>query len=99
MSTTNELFLHHFSLRAIEKFALESLFDFWITTRDRVADDHTIRRGREMFAFVTMENVDAELLEHRRHRRIDVQIRASHLVAARLKHARQGGHRRSTNAD
>jgi hypothetical protein len=99
VSPANELFLHDFGLRAIEKFAFECFFDFRIATRNRVADDHTIGRGREMFAFVTVEDVDAELFEHRRHRRIDVQVRAGHVMAARLKHAGQRSHRCSANAD
>ena len=77
----------------------ESFLYFRITTRDSVADDDAIGRGREVFAFVAVRDVDAELFEHRGHRRIDVQVRSGYVMAARLKHAGQRSHRCSANAD
>ena len=88
----NKLFFHDFRLRSIEKFAPECFFDFGIAARDRIADDHAVRRGREMFALESLRDVDAERLKHRRHRRIDVLIRSGNVMAARLKHTGERSH-------
>src|ERR1041384_7367072 len=98
MTSANEFFLHNFRLRTVEEFPPQSFFDFRVTTRNRIANNDTVRRGREMFAFVSVGDVDAQFLEHRRHWWIDVQIGTSNVMPARLKHAGQRSHRGSANS-
>src|ERR1043165_741608 len=99
MTSANELFLHDFRLRAIEQLATERFLHFGITARDCVADDHAVRRRREILASKSLCDVDAELLQHRRHRWIDILIRSSDVMPASLKHPGEGSHRGAADAD
>src|SRR6185503_2485580 len=99
VTPANELFFHDLRLRSIKEFAFERFFDFRISARDCVTDDHAVRKGREMFAFVTVEDVDAEVLQHRGHRWIDVLVRSGDVMSACLKHAGERSHRGSADAD
>ena len=52
-----------------------------------------------MFCLKTLQNVDAQIAKHRRHRWINILIRSGDAMAARLKHARKRSHGRAANAD
>src|SRR6185503_8758238 len=99
MTSTNKLFLDHFCLRTVKKFAFESFFYFRVTTRNCITDDHAIGRGREMFALISVRDVDAQSFEHRRHWWIDVQVRSSDVMTSCLEHTGEGSHRCSANSD
>jgi hypothetical protein len=99
MAAANEFVLHHFRLRPIQEFASECFLDFGVAAWDCVADYYTVWRRREMFAFITMKDVDAELLKHRRHRRIHVKVRSGYVMTACLEHPGKGSHRGAADAD
>src|SRR5438477_3034155 len=52
-----------------------------------------------MLAFVARHDFNAQTVEHRAHRRIDVLIRARNLMTTRLQHPCERSHRRPTNPD
>ncbi|MNP16779.1 hypothetical protein D3C76_1091870 [compost metagenome] len=55
-------------------------FNARITPRHGVTDDHQIRRRIQLSRIVTLDQVDPFLLQQRAHRRIDISVRAGHLM-------------------
>ena len=80
----DKLFLDRLGLRAIEQATIQSLFQLRIAARDDIADDDAIGRRLKVLGLVTLHDGDAQLREHRGHRRIDVFVRPCNLVPARL---------------
>ena len=52
-----------------------------------------------MLTIEALQDVDAEIAQHCRHRRIDVLIRSSDVMPARLEHSGERSHRSAADPD
>src|SRR5439155_17264105 len=67
--------------------------------RDGVADYDEIWRGFEVLGAIAVSEIDAEPLEQRARRRIDVLVGAADLEPSALQHAGERGHRDTGDRD
>jgi hypothetical protein len=85
--------------RVIRQPGVEQSFDHRLAPRERVADDDAIEVRIEPALVVALLELDAELLELRAHRRVDVLIRARDFVAGGLRDRRDAAHERAADAE
>src|SRR5690606_20078278 len=83
---------------------VEQMFDRGITARQRVADDHEIRRAcrggvTEMLRAITGMQGDAEPFELGAHRRIHILVGARNLVTQLARERRDAAHEGSADAE
>jgi hypothetical protein len=88
VSPAQELLLDHGGRRRVRNAPLEQRFELVVPAADRVADDHHVRDDIEVVGRKLRGVLDAQLLELRRHGRVDRGVRAGDAVPLR---AQQSG--------
>src|ERR1044071_10369957 len=99
MMTANEVFLNDCGHRGVIDFFVKREFYLRIATRYRIADDDHIRALSEVFGPVAFAYGNAKPLKLKRHRRINVFVRASDRVTLLGEHPCERSHRRPANSD
>ena len=81
---------------SIGELGVQQGFDFRIPPGERVTDDDQIRSRLEILGTIALHQLDADLLELKAHRGIDIGIRAGHAISQHLCQTRETAHERAT---
>ncbi len=90
---------NRFGKRAVANLPFEDALELRIAPRDRVADDDEIDVAADVIGGIAGHDWDVFGREEIAHRRVDVLIRAAHVVAAPLQQRRERGHRGPADAN
>src|SRR5262249_7115468 len=94
-----KMFTNRFRQRAVANLPVEDLLELRVAARDRVADDDEIEIPGDVVGRITGERRNLFRCEEVAHRRVDVLIRAAHVVSPALEHRGERRHRGAAYAN
>ncbi len=94
-----EMIADRLGQRTVPDFPVEHFLELGVATGDRIPDDHQVELRRDVLRLESLEQRDPLLQQEVAHRRVDVLIRSTHVIALALEQRGQRAHGGTADAN